>query len=63
MAPAGGWVSFGGELFRFDRNPWFVKNTLKVNYCIDNYDKEGMSVSQDIALQAIEDAIAFWKDE
>ena len=31
---AGGWVSSGGELFSDAHNPWFVRNTKDVNYCV-----------------------------
>ena len=57
-----GWVSSGGELFRYDKNPWFVKNTPQVNYCI-SFDQNGISTSHQSAEQAIEQAIAFWKSE
>ena len=30
----GGWVGMGGELIKDARNPWFVKNTAEVFYCI-----------------------------
>lgn len=34
MAHAG-WTSGGGELIRDARNPWFLKNTQAVDYCIE----------------------------
>ena len=57
-----GWESSGGEIFRFRRNPWFVKNTPIVNYCIQH---EANSMSADLATvrRAIRKAIDYWKFE
>lgn len=63
LATAGsGWISTGGELFRFDRNPWFLKNVETVNYCIQ-LDEATVSADLTIIEKSIEEAIAFWKAE
>lgn len=59
----GDWQSSGnGELFRFARNPWFLRSTPEVHYCID-FDTEGMSLSKLKAQKLIEEAIQFWQNE
>jgi len=58
----GGWVGMGGELFKDARNPWFVKNTPDVYYCIQ-LDKKDMSVDEPTVAAAFTDALGFWKSE
>jgi hypothetical protein len=58
----GGWVSSGGELFRDAHNPWFVKNTENVYYCI-KIDKSSISVEASEVKGAIQDALQYWKTE
>lgn len=58
----GGWWSSGGEVFRYAKNPWFVKNTKVVNYCVQ-FDEASMSTSKGIARQNIEVALEYWRQE
>ncbi|WP_413290018.1 hypothetical protein [Bdellovibrio sp. HCB337] len=58
----GGWVGMGGELFKDARNPWFVKNTSEVLYCI-RLDKKDMSIDESNVETAFNDALQFWKGE
>lgn len=58
----GGWVGMGGELFKDARNPWFVKNTPEVFYCL-KVDKASVSVDEAIIDNAIKASVAFWKSE
>lgn len=58
----GGWIGMGGELFKDARNPWFVKNTNEVLYCID-IDKKNISATPQEITQAFQEALQFWKSE
>lgn len=58
----GGWVSSGGELFKDAHNPWFIKNTDKVYYCI-KVDTSTISMPQEDVPHVVESAISFWKNE
>ncbi|MGZ3797395.1 MAG: hypothetical protein ACXVB1_13565 [Pseudobdellovibrionaceae bacterium] len=58
----GGWIGMGGELFKDARNPWFVKNTQQVFYCIQ-LEKKDMSIDETAANAAFNDALNFWKEE
>lgn len=58
----GGWVSSGGELFRDAHNPWFVKNTPTVFYCV-RIDAPSISVDTAEIKSALKDAIQYWKSE
>lgn len=62
LTQAGGWVSSGGELFRDAHNPWFVKNTKTVYYCV-RIDQTTVSVDSTEVKSAIKDAIQYWKSE
>ena len=59
---AGGWISSGGELFRDAKNPWFVRNTQNVTYCIKVED-EGFSASLNDIEATVKEGISYWKDE
>lgn len=58
----GGWVSSGGELFKDAHNPWFVKNTKQVYYCIKS-DEVTMSQTAEDLPQVINEALKFWANE
>lgn len=58
----GGWVSSGGELFKDAHNPWFVKNTKQVYFCILS-DQQTLSQTSEDLPKVIEEALAFWKNE
>jgi hypothetical protein len=58
----GGWVGMGGELFKDARNPWFVRNTNEVHYCLQ-VDPKTISVTRDEINQAFTEALNFWKSE
>ncbi|MGE4133561.1 MAG: hypothetical protein AB7F86_18135, partial [Bdellovibrionales bacterium] len=61
-AEPGGWESSGGEVFRFAKNPWFVRNTEEVKYCFQ-HDASGFSASLEVAKSAFDEALAYWKKE
>jgi hypothetical protein len=58
----GGWISSGGEIFKFAKNPWFVKNTKDVDYCVQ-VDAASFSASDATARDVIKEAIQYWKHE
>lgn len=58
----GGWISSGGESLIYARNPWFVKNTSTVEYCLQ-MDESSFSVSKSEAEKIIVDAFKYWKSE
>lgn len=58
----GGWVSSGGELIKDARNPWFVKNTVSVKWCLQ-VDPKSISINETQISEAVVDALAYWKDE
>lgn len=61
-ADRGGWVASGGELFRFGKNPWFLKNVTSVDYCIE-VDSTSVSATTAIVQAVVKDAIAYWQNE
>lgn len=61
-ADRGGWVSSGGELFRFGKNPWFLKNVKDVEYCVD-VDVATVSAPKTVVLESVREAIAYWQNE
>lgn len=62
FADPGGWVSSGGEVFEFSKNPWFVKNTAQVQYCVMFSEKE-FSVSKTKAQELILQSLTYWKEQ
>lgn len=61
-AGGGGWGSSGGELLRDMQNPWWVKNTSEVRYCIQ-VDEKSLSLNVDQIPAMIELAISYWQKE
>jgi len=61
-ADSGGWVSSGGELLKDSRNPWFLKNTKQVKYCID-YAADGLSVTREFVEASVLRSLEYWKLE
>lgn len=59
---ANGWVSSGGDIFRSDKNPWFLENVRTVRYCV-LVDESGISTSPADVRAQIQSAIAYWKKE
>ncbi len=57
-----GWVSSGGELIKGGQNPWWLKNTTVVNYCVQ-IDKDTVSASPERIAALIEKALGYWKSE
>lgn len=55
-----GWVSGGGELIEDARNPWFVKNTTEVRYCIW-IDEANFGQNIAAVRRRIQKALDFWK--
>lgn len=62
FASGGGWISSGGEIFKNGKNPWFVKNTSDVKYCVE-FSGEEFSISKEDSLKLIEQALSYWKAE
>lgn len=58
----GGWISSGGESLIYARNPWFVKNTQSVDYCLQ-IDEVSFSVTKAQAEILISEAFTYWKNE
>ena len=61
-ASQGGWVSSGGELFKDAHNPWFVRNTKEVFYCIE-VDASSFSAKLDTIENQVQLALSYWQDE
>ncbi len=60
MVAFGGWSSGGGELFKDQNNPWFVKNTSAVNVCVE-IDEANFGLSRAEAEYQLKQAMFFWK--
>jgi hypothetical protein len=58
----GGWISSGGELFQDARNPWFVKNTKEVFWCLQ-VDGSQVSATENQIELAFVDAVEYWRKE
>ncbi len=58
----GDWISSGGETLRDAHNPWWLKNTTHVDYCIE-IDTTSLSASADKVEQAVTQSLAYWKTE
>lgn len=57
-----GWVSSGGESLIYARNPWFVKNTRSVDYCLQ-MDEASFSIPKSEVPKLIAEAFQYWKEE
>ncbi len=62
LADPGGWVSSGGEIFENGKNPWFVKNTTQVTYCLQ-FSKDEFSIAEADVAKLIQESIGYWKNE
>lgn len=62
VAFAGPWISSGGDLLKDARNPWFIFNTPKINFCI-SIDSSTSSVSKDEVRLSIKKSLKFWRRE
>ncbi|MBI4404240.1 MAG: hypothetical protein HY537_08770 [Deltaproteobacteria bacterium] len=58
----GDWISSGGENFKDANNPWWVKNTASINYCIQ-VDEHTISTSSEIISDVVSYAFKYWKEE
>jgi hypothetical protein len=58
----GGWTSGGGYAPNDQFNPWYVKNTAKVNYCIE-IDAKNFGYPLENARAGVKEAIHYWKKE
>jgi hypothetical protein len=56
------WNSPGGELTKESNNPWFVRNTTEVRYCVE-VDLASVSIPQTEAITRVEEALHYWKLE
>lgn len=57
-----GWTGSGGELFEFDKNPWFVRNTDTVFYC-PIHDQASTTATTEVFKKAFGQALTFWQIE
>lgn len=57
-----GWISSGGEVFLFDRNPWFLKNVTTVRYCLV-IDANSVSLPPADVKAAFLSALQYWQTE
>lgn len=57
-----GWSSGGGELFRDQNNPWFVKNTTQVSVCVE-IDENNFGLTRQEATAQLQDVIQYWKKQ
>lgn len=62
FAEPGGWISSGGEVFKNAKNPWFVKNTTEVFYCIQ-FSQSEFTIKQSAATDLVTESIQYWKQE
>jgi hypothetical protein len=58
----GGWVSSGGEIFKNAKNPWFVKNTKDVYYCVQ-FSSAEFSIDESRAVDLIHQSLTYWKEQ
>jgi hypothetical protein len=59
---AGGMISSGGDLLRDAHNPWWVKNTKIVRYCIE-IDQSSISGPREQVEALVNQAFEYWKAE
>lgn len=59
---AGGWTSGGGELLGNSQNPWWLKNTPEVKYCI-LVDEQNFGSTLPILKGKISEALSYWKKQ
>jgi hypothetical protein len=57
-----GWVGSGGELFKDAHNPWFIKSTKEIRYCIV-LDKVSISAELEIIEGEVLNAFNYWQNE
>ncbi len=62
FAKEGGWVGSGGELFKDAHNPWFLKNTKVISYCVQ-LDTKSFSTDLKTAEKEIKGAFSYWANE
>lgn len=58
----GGWVSSGGDILKDGVNPWWLRNTTDVNFCIA-IDEKSVTVDLFAVSVALEKALEFWKKD
>jgi hypothetical protein len=58
----GDWISSGGENVKDGNNPWWLKNTKKIKYCIE-LDPKTFSASLERVTATVDKAFAYWKEE
>ncbi len=58
----GGWNSSGGEDFNNHHNPWFVRNTPVVHYCLE-LDESSFSASKKTIELLLTKAFSYWNDQ
>jgi hypothetical protein len=58
----GGWIGGGGKIRKDSGNPWWVKNTKDVNFCVD-IDEENFGVTRARAEEITISTLNTWKNE
>jgi hypothetical protein len=58
----GGWSGSGGGIFDAQKNPWFLRNTQTVHYCV-SLDQASVSASAATVNSAIAGAFSYWRNE
>jgi hypothetical protein len=58
----GGWVASGGGIFDAQKNPWFVRNTQTVHYCV-SIDQASVSATAATVNSGIAAAFSYWRNE
>lgn len=57
-----GWISSGGGMLRDAKNPWWVKNTTSVTYCI-RIDSESVSNEEAFVDKTFQEAVSAWRKD
>lgn len=60
--PGGGFIISGGEIFKNAKNPWFVKNTSEVFYCVQ-FSSSEFSINQSDTQILITEGLSYWKNQ
>jgi len=56
----GGWAGGGGLVRKDASNPWWVKNTTTVRYCVE-IDEQNFGITQQRAIEISQKAFQWWK--
>ena len=56
----GGWDGGGGRIIKYEQNPWWVENTVHVDYCIE-VDEQHFGVEKEVLSLAVKNSLNKWK--